>query len=317
MKRLVLFPLILCVLWSAPALAGVGMAEAVFKDAKRERTLRTHIWYPSDDGPAARFAENAVFEGLDAVWDGSLRPGTYPLYVLLHGTTGNWRNLSWLAARLAENGAVVCAADHPGYTSGDATPASVIRAWDQPLDATFLVDRMLGSRFRDNIDQSRLFAVGYSLGGYGALALAGARLDLRRFIDFCAANLDRSCRYFRPALPGLAARDFTEAARAIGARDLRIIGRHIIPNLTSYLIVAATLSIPGAILGESGLSFLGIGIHEPMVSWGLLLSKANNAATIQNYPWLLIPGIFITVTVLAFNFLGDALRDAFDPFRVV
>jgi len=124
-------------------------------------------------------------------------------------------------------------------------------------------------------------------------------------------------RVVRGQVLAIRSMDFTEAARAIGAHDLRIIGRHIVPNLTSYLIVAATLSIPGAILGESGLSFLGIGIHEPMVSWGLLLSKANTAATIQSYPWLLIPGIFITVTVLAFNFLGDALRDAFDPFRVV
>jgi len=124
-------------------------------------------------------------------------------------------------------------------------------------------------------------------------------------------------RVVRGQVLAIRSMDFAEAARAIGANDLRIIGRHIVPNLTSYLIVAATLSIPGAILGESGLSFLGIGIHEPMVSWGLLLSKANTAATIQSYPWLLIPGIFITVTVLAFNFLGDALRDAFDPFRVV
>lgn len=124
-------------------------------------------------------------------------------------------------------------------------------------------------------------------------------------------------RVVRGQVLAIRSMDFTESARAIGAHDLRIIGRHIVPNLTSYLIVAATLSIPGAILGESGLSFLGIGIHEPMVSWGLLLSKANTAATIQSYPWLLIPGIFITVTVLAFNFLGDALRDAFDPFRVV
>ncbi|MCR4391769.1 MAG: ABC transporter permease [Candidatus Acetothermia bacterium] len=124
-------------------------------------------------------------------------------------------------------------------------------------------------------------------------------------------------RVVRGVVLSIRSMDFTEAARAIGANDLRIIVRHILPNLTSYLIVAATLTIPGAILGESGLSFLGIGINEPMVSWGLLLSKANNAATIQNFPWLLIPGLFITITVLAFNFLGDALRDAFDPFRVV
>ena len=124
-------------------------------------------------------------------------------------------------------------------------------------------------------------------------------------------------RVVRGVVLSIRSMDYTEAARAAGADDLRIIMRHIMPNLSSYLIVGATLTIPGAILGESGLSFLGIGINEPMVSWGLLLSKANNASTIQSYPWLLIPGIFITVTVLAFNFLGDALRDAFDPFKVV
>lgn len=124
-------------------------------------------------------------------------------------------------------------------------------------------------------------------------------------------------RVVRGVVLSIRSMDFTEAARAVGANDLRIIVRHIIPNLSSYLIVGATLTIPGAILGESGLSFLGIGITEPMVSWGLLLAKANNASTIQNFPWLLIPGLFITITVLAFNFLGDALRDAFDPFKVV
>lgn len=213
MKRPALFTFILCLLWAAPALAGVGMTEAVFKDAGRGRTLKTRIWYPSDDKPAERVAENAVFEGIDAVMDGAVRPGRYPLYVLLHGTTGNWRNLSWLAARLAENGAVVCAANHPGYTSGDATPASVIRAWDQPLDASFLARKMLRSRFKGDIDPAKVFAVGYSLGGYSALALAGARLDLRRYPAFCTENQDRSCRYFRPAFPGLTEKDFKAAAR--------------------------------------------------------------------------------------------------------
>ncbi|MGQ9699586.1 MAG: ABC transporter permease [Candidatus Bipolaricaulaceae bacterium] len=124
-------------------------------------------------------------------------------------------------------------------------------------------------------------------------------------------------RVVRGLVLAIRSMDFTEAARAAGASDLRIIARHIVPNLLSYVIVSVTLGIPGAIIGESGLSFLGIGITEPMVSWGLLLSKANNASTIQSYPWLLIPGVFITVAVLAFNFLGDAMRDAFDPFRVV
>ncbi|WP_207264870.1 alpha/beta fold hydrolase [Desulfovibrio sp. Huiquan2017] len=219
MNRSTLLALVLCVFWIAPAQAGVGMVKTTFNDARRGRTLETHIWYPCDGGLVARHAENAVFEGHDAVVDGIIRHGKYPLYILLHGTTGNWRNLSWLAARLAENGAVVCAANHPGYTSGDATPVSILRAWDQPLDAGFLVDEMLRSRFKDDIDPGRVFAVGYSLGGYSALALAGARLDLRRFIDFCAANQDGSCRYFRPVLTGLTDRDFSLAEQ--GLRDAR------------------------------------------------------------------------------------------------
>ena len=106
--------------------------------------------------------------------------------------------------------------------------------------------------------------------------------------------------------------DYVQAARALGSRDLSIIIKHVLPNLTSYLIVAATLALPGYILGESALSFLGLGIKEPMTSWGLLLKDAQNFETLNLYPWLLIPGIMIIIAVLAFNFLGDALRDAAD-----
>ncbi|MER3489677.1 MAG: peptide ABC transporter permease [Meiothermus sp.] len=112
----------------------------------------------------------------------------------------------------------------------------------------------------------------------------------------------------------LAARevDYVTAARAIGAPNLRIILRHITPNLTSYLIVTATLALPGYIIGESALSFLGLGIKEPMASWGLLLKDAQNFQALSLYPWLLTPGILIFISVLAYNFFGDALRDAAD-----
>lgn len=106
--------------------------------------------------------------------------------------------------------------------------------------------------------------------------------------------------------------DYVNAAQAMGARDLRVIMRHVLPNLTSYLIVAASLSLPGYILGESALSFLGLGVKEPMTSWGLLLADAQNFESLRLYPWLLSPGALIVLAVLAFNFLGDALRDAFD-----
>lgn len=106
--------------------------------------------------------------------------------------------------------------------------------------------------------------------------------------------------------------EYVSAAQAMGARDVRIIGRHVLPNLTSYLVIAATLALPGYILGESALSFLGLGVKEPMTSWGLLLKDAQNFEALRLYPWLLAPGALIVISVLAFNFVGDALRDAFD-----
>jgi peptide/nickel transport system permease protein len=106
--------------------------------------------------------------------------------------------------------------------------------------------------------------------------------------------------------------EYVTAARAIGLRDLPIILRHVMPNLSSYLIVTATLALPGYILGESALSYLGLGVKEPMASWGLLLRDAQNFRALSLHPWLLIPGAFILVSVMAFNFVGDALRDAAD-----
>ncbi len=108
--------------------------------------------------------------------------------------------------------------------------------------------------------------------------------------------------------------DFVMAARVVGARDRRIIFRHLLPSMFSHIIVIATLAIPGFILGESTLSFLGLGIKPPMTSWGLLLADAMNIHSLSLYPWLLIPGGCIILAVLAFNFLGDGLRDAADPY---
>ena len=109
-------------------------------------------------------------------------------------------------------------------------------------------------------------------------------------------------------------RDFVLAAEASGASTARIVRKHLIPNMMSHIIVTATLAVPVTILGESALSFLGIGVRPPMMSWGLLLSDAFKVQVIGLYPWMLFPSLFILVTVLAFNFLGDGLRDMVDPF---
>ena len=119
-------------------------------------------------------------------------------------------------------------------------------------------------------------------------------------------------RVIRGMTLGLREQQFILAARALGQSHLKIIVRHILPNTFSYVIVAATLSVPYYILGEVVLSYLGVGIQEPNASWGNMLTAAQNTEYMRNYPWLLAPGAAIFVTVLAFNFLGDGLRDAAD-----
>ena len=107
--------------------------------------------------------------------------------------------------------------------------------------------------------------------------------------------------------------DFVKAERIIGASKLRIILKHIIPQTTSYVIIAMTLSVPSYILAESGLSFLGLGIQQPDASWGNMLKEAQEFTNILYRPWLLTPGALIFIAVLSFNLLGDAIRDILDP----
>ena len=109
--------------------------------------------------------------------------------------------------------------------------------------------------------------------------------------------------------------DFAMAAKIAGATDRRIIMRHLLPSFLSYLIVSLTLSIPAMVLGETALSFLGVGLRAPVISWGVLLKDAQNYRTIVQNSWLLIPGLLVIVYVLVFNFLGDGLRDAADPYK--
>ena len=109
--------------------------------------------------------------------------------------------------------------------------------------------------------------------------------------------------------------DYAMAARIAGAGDMAIILRHLLPGFMSYLIVHLTFAIPGMILGETALSFLGLGLRPPVVSWGVLLQDAQNIRTIVVNPWLLSPALFVIVVVLLFNFLGDGMRDAADPYK--
>jgi peptide/nickel transport system permease protein len=124
-------------------------------------------------------------------------------------------------------------------------------------------------------------------------------------------------RVIRGLVLSIRRNEFVTAAEALGVGRFRIILRHILPNTWSFVIVAATVSVPGYILGEVVLSFLGVGVQEPSASWGNMLNQARSIRALTSFPWLLyVPGFAIFLTVMAFNFLGDGLRDALDPRRV-
>ena len=122
-------------------------------------------------------------------------------------------------------------------------------------------------------------------------------------------------RAVRSKLLSLREEDYVLAAQLMGAKSGRIIGRHLVPGFMSHLIATATMSVPGMILGETALSFLGLGLRPPITSWGILLTEARSVSVIAFYPWLLLPIIPVMLVILAFNFFGDGLRDAADPYK--
>jgi peptide/nickel transport system permease protein len=127
-------------------------------------------------------------------------------------------------------------------------------------------------------------------------------------------NWTKMAREVRGRFLAMREEDFVMAAKLLGASDMRIIFRHMVPSFLSHIIAVTTLTIPDMILSETALSFIGLGLRPPVVSWGVLLQDAQNVSTVALAPWLLIPGVVLVLTVVAFNFFGDGVRDAADPY---
>jgi peptide/nickel transport system permease protein len=127
-------------------------------------------------------------------------------------------------------------------------------------------------------------------------------------------NWTGMARVVRGRFLALREEDFVLAARLSGSNEIRIIMRHMAPSFLSHIIASLTLSIPGTILAETGLSYIGLGLRAPAISWGVLLREAQNVRSLAQAPWVFAPAIAVIVTVFAFNFMGDGLRDAADPY---
>jgi predicted dienelactone hydrolase len=179
--------MLLAVCWVSNATAySVGFEQTVV-NAASDRPLKTNVWYPSEDSSdVTRIGENIAFIGTDVVEKGAALRGKFPLVVLSHGYRGNWRNQNWLATRLAREGYIVAAINHPGTSSFDHSPTLAAQWWERPGDLSRLLDWLLTeSALTPLIDQSSITAIGHSLGGWTVMALAGARFDREQLIQEC------------------------------------------------------------------------------------------------------------------------------------
>jgi len=180
---------------AAHAADRIGFREIAVPDASRP--LHVALWYPTEDaGPVTTVAENPVFYGVSAVRDAKAAQGSHSLVLLSHGYGGSFRNLSWLAAALAEQGYVVAAVDHPGTTTFDRDPERAARLWERPRDVSRVLDVLLADHSL-SITATRVAAIGHSLGGWTVAELAGARFDARLVTQDCETRFGAiACRLF-------------------------------------------------------------------------------------------------------------------------
>ncbi len=249
----------------SPAHAGtaaVHQGEAI--DEARGRTIPYLIWGPSDGtGEAAPVAGNSVFEPVMAVPNGTFAEGPHPLVVLFHGTSGNYRAMGWIGSRLAAEGYMVIAANHPGSTSLQVTLQSMMQTWSQAEDGSFLIGHLLTSEtYGPLIDGDRIIAAGFSLGGYSALAIGGAVIRMDPFQDFCRERpSSETCILFGEELYGPLA-EARDQERYLGDPRIRAVVS-LAPGLVPFMDPESlrAIDVPALVIAGSQDEMLPVERH--------------------------------------------------------
>ena len=186
-SKLLAFTALTMLLITSAAQSAPGYKTSILEVKHRQQPLPIHIWYPANDGGVkSMLGKNAVFKGVEVQRGAPPKMGAHPLILLSHGSGGNAANLGWIAAKLADEGAIVVSTNHPGTTSRDSFPRETIKIWQRTKDFTAILDFMQNDKTLGlTVDGSKIGAVGFSLGGYTVLGLAGARVIKQKFIDYC------------------------------------------------------------------------------------------------------------------------------------
>ncbi|WP_305812013.1 alpha/beta hydrolase family protein [Photobacterium leiognathi] len=181
----VLFSSLLCFCSSAIA-SSVGFTQVTLTDNPNRR-LNTAIWYPTrDTSYTTLIGDNPAFIGTQVIKDAKIQSGTFPVILLSHGYRGNWRNQNWLATKLASQGYIVAAVDHPGTTSFDQSPKQAAKWWERPQDVSRVLDYLLSEApWKQSAIADNVSAIGHSLGGWTVMQLAGAKIDRQTFEANC------------------------------------------------------------------------------------------------------------------------------------
>ncbi|SIR05388.1 Predicted dienelactone hydrolase [Rhizobium sp. RU35A] len=285
MKRLLLLTALLSsafLPWTAFAETAIGVTTISVPSMQRGKPLSVDVWYPSKaKAPEALVGDNRIFTGAAAKPDAAIDPGHHPLVLLSHGSGSRAQGMTWIAARLAEQGFIVAGPDHPGTTSGDSTPIATPRIWERTQDLSNIITWMTGdARWQASVDAAKIGVIGFSLGASTALELIGARADLNAYADYCDRyTMMMDCQWFaggfgfvdgkRVASPVVKLRDFDKAHFEQSNLDPRVTSAVIVdPGLaTAFKADSLTaIKVPTTVINLGSPGSVPVAVKADMLS---------------------------------------------------